>query len=461
MDFQRKTYIFLRVASDIVVLYFTLVINWWIFSGEQNKNINHLFLIVSTALILIWMISARETKVYDEFQIRNIKFEIISILNQSVIQFISLMALLFLLGINSHNKFVVISYGISLFTLVTAERFVFRKILERMRKKGRNLRSILFVGGDNITLDLYDKILKNSDLGYFVTGFLNDSPVPSLNGKYLGTVAELEKILASEKVDNVLINLQQFTDTKVNELIRISEKFPTRVRLIKGYKSYTANNDALPIFDRFEIETVRRDYLYSTHWRLVKRIFDLFFSAFVIVTVYPLLFPVIAVVIKLTSKGPVFFKQERWGRGNKKFKVIKFRTMKYDDNTEFAQATKNDPRVTKFGRFLRKTNLDELPQFINVLKGEMSVVGPRPHPTPLNVLAKNKINNYMLRHLVKPGITGWAQIHGFRGETKNENLMRKRVEYDLWYIENWSLWLDIKIILITIIKTLTGDPNAY
>ncbi len=461
MDFLRKTYSFLRVISDIVVLYFTLVINWWTFSNSEIKNINHLFLIVSSALILIWLITSRETKIYDEFQIRNIKFEMIGIFNQAVIQTISLVALLFLLNIHSHDKIVVVAFGISAFVFIAIERIVFRKILEQLRKKGRNLRSILFVGGNDITLDLYDKINKNAELGYFVTGFLNDSPIPSLNGKYLGKISDLEKILESKKVDNVLINMQQFSDTKLNELIRISEKYPTRVRLVKGYKSFAANNEELHIFDKFEIETVRKDYLYSAHWRIVKRMFDILFSTFVILIIFPVVFPVVALIIKVTSKGPVFFKQERWGRGNKKFKVIKFRTMKIGGSDKFVQASKDDPRVTGFGKFLRRTNLDELPQFINVLKGEMSVVGPRPHPTPLNVLAKDKIKNYMLRHLVKPGITGWAQIHGFRGETKNEELMQKRVEYDLWYIENWSLWLDVKIIFKTILKTITGDPNAY
>ncbi len=461
MDFQRKTYNFLRIGADIIVLYFTLVSNWWYFSNEQGKSFNTLFLVVSASLILIWMISSKETRIYDEFQIRNIKFELISIFNQSVIQLISLITLLFLLNIFAHNKIMVAAYGISLFAFISLERLIFRKVLERLRKKGRNLRTILFVGGNEITLDLYEQIGKNKELGYYVTGFLNDFPVPSLNGKYLGKISDLEKILENTKVDNVLINTTQFSDKQINDIIRTSEKHPTRVRLVRGYKNYTTGNDRLNIFDKFEIETVRKDYLYSTHWRILKRIFDIVFSLLVILFVFPVLFPVVALLIKLTSEGPVLFKQERWGRGNKKFYVLKFRTMKVNNQSDFVQATKSDPRITGIGKFLRRTNLDEMPQFINVLKGEMSVVGPRPHPTPLNVFAKDKIDNYMLRHLVKPGITGWAQINGFRGATENELQMRKRVEFDLWYIENWSFWLDIKIIFKTIIKTITGDPNAY
>ncbi|HNB57005.1 MAG TPA: sugar transferase, partial [bacterium] len=162
----------------------------------------------------------------------------------------------------------------------------------------------------------------------------------------------------------------------------------------------------------------------------------------------------------------VFFKQERWGRQNKKIICYKFRTMisqsrDVDDSGKYQQATQDDPRITPLGRFLRKTNLDELPQFWNVLMGQMSVVGPRPHPTPLNMESKEVIENYMLRHLVKPGITGWAQVNGYRGETRDPELMQKRVNHDIWYIENWSFWLDIQIIFLTVWQMIKYDTKGY
>lgn len=413
-------------------------------------------------LSLVWVISARETKIYDEFLIRNLKFELLAIFNQSVIQFITIISLLFILGRNNIPKLFVFSYFASLFLFVLFERLMFRKILERIRKRGRNLRSILFVGSDETSLSLFESIKENPQLGYKVKGFLNDFKIESLNGQYIGKVKELEKILSIEKIDNVLINAKQFTTDELENLIKISEKYTTRVRLIHGSKNYTNANSALSIFDRFDIVSVHQDHLYSSHWRFVKRTFDIIFSSLVIICVFPFTWPFIAIAIKLDSKGPILYKQERWGRSNKKFQTLKFRTMKNQfGSDQYVKASLNDPRITRVGRFLRKNNLDELPQFINVLKGDMSVVGPRPHPTKLNLQAKNKVRNYMLRHLVKPGITGWAQINGFRGEIKDEYLLQKRTEYDLWYIENWSLALDLKIIFITIIKTLTGDPNAY
>jgi putative colanic acid biosynthesis UDP-glucose lipid carrier transferase len=182
--------------------------------------------------------------------------------------------------------------------------------------------------------------------------------------------------------------------------------------------------------------------------------------------VFGWLFLLIAAVIKLTSKGPVLFKQERWGLKNKKITCYKFRSMivqtsEVDSNGQFLQATKNDSRVTPIGRFLRKTNLDELPQFINVLRGEMSFVGPRPHATPLHVESKETVDHYMLRQMVKPGITGWAQVNGCRGETRESGQMKKRVDMDIWYIENYSFWLDCQIIFQTMMNMIKGDKNAY
>ena len=188
---------------------------------------------------------------------------------------------------------------------------------------------------------------------------------------------------------------------------------------------------------------------------MAKRAFDFVFSLLVFIVVLSWLVPLIGFIIKLTSSGPIFFKQERWGRDNKRFFAYKFRSMvndcmDFDSNGNFLQVTKNDPRITRIGKFLRKTNLDELPQFINVLFGKMSVVGPRPHPTLLNIQGQKNIKQYMLRHLVKPGITGWAQVNGFRVETKEKIMMRNRVKYDLWYIENWTFWLDLQIVFLTV-----------
>jgi putative colanic acid biosynthesis UDP-glucose lipid carrier transferase len=200
--------------------------------------------------------------------------------------------------------------------------------------------------------------------------------------------------------------------------------------------------------------------------KLLKRIFDIIFALLVFFTVGLILFPLIALFIKLTSKGPILFKQERWGLNNQKITCYKFRTMvqessDLDENGKYLQAQKDDPRITLIGGFLRKSNLDELPQFLNVLLGNMSVVGPRPHPTPLNIESMHTVDNYMLRHIVLPGISGWAQVNGCRGETKTSSDMQRRVDFDLYYIHRWTFWLDCQIILQTVINIIRGDQNAY
>ncbi|MBO7317226.1 MAG: exopolysaccharide biosynthesis polyprenyl glycosylphosphotransferase, partial [Bacteroidales bacterium] len=192
----------------------------------------------------------------------------------------------------------------------------------------------------------------------------------------------------------------------------------------------------------------------------LKRTFDILFSGLFLIF-FPLVLIPVAIAVKVSSPGPVFFKQKRTGLRGKDFYCYKFRTMRVNDKSDEQQATKNDPRKTKVGDFLRKTNIDELPQFWNVFKGDMSVVGPRPHMIKHTEDYSKLIDTYMLRHLVKPGITGWAQVNGYRGETKELWQMAKRVQYDVWYIENWDFFLDLKIIYLTIANTLRGEKNAY
>ena len=195
--------------------------------------------------------------------------------------------------------------------------------------------------------------------------------------------------------------------------------------------------------------------------RYIKRTFDLIFSCFVLFFILSWLYPLLAILIKLDSRGPVIFKQHRSGRDNKSFWCYKFRSMRVNSDCHHRQASRNDDRITALGRFLRRTSLDEFPQFINVLIGNMSVVGPRPHMLKHTEQYRHVIKNYMVRHYSKPGITGWAQINGYRGETLQTEAMEQRVEHDIWYLENWSVYLDIKIILRTISQVLLGHINAY
>ncbi|WP_431293743.1 exopolysaccharide biosynthesis polyprenyl glycosylphosphotransferase [Pedobacter sp. P26] len=211
----------------------------------------------------------------------------------------------------------------------------------------------------------------------------------------------------------------------------------------------------------FPMITLRNEPLEIMGNRFKKRAFDVIFSAFVIVFVMSWLYPIIAILIKLQSPGPVLFKQLRSGRNDEPFWCWKFRSMKINKDSDHKQATKDDDRITKIGRFLRKTSLDEMPQFFNVFFGSMSVVGPRPHMLKHTEEYKKIISQFMVRHFLKPGITGWAQVNGFRGETKEDDAMENRVKFDIFYLENWTAMLDVKIIFMTVINALRGEENAY
>jgi putative colanic acid biosynthesis UDP-glucose lipid carrier transferase len=215
-----------------------------------------------------------------------------------------------------------------------------------------------------------------------------------------------------------------------------------------------------------EVPSVKRYPLDSQFRYSLKRIFDIAVSLTLLVFIFVWLWPMIILAIKLESKGPILYKQEREGQKNKRFLCLKFRSMihnskQFDKKGSFLQVSENDFRVTRVGKFLRRRNFDELPQFLCIFRGDMSLVGPRPHPTVLNLEYQGKIRDYSSRHRIKPGMTGWAQIRGLRGKVKNVAHMRKRIEHDLWYIENWSFWLDVKIIFRSLVLMINGDPKAY
>lgn len=268
------------------------------------------------------------------------------------------------------------------------------------------------------------------------------------------------------KIDEIIITTEEISNSLMQEIFIVSERRAIRTKIVPSYINYYPSRLQFKFFGNYPLITFRSEPLQEYHWRLVKRAFDIIFSFIIFVFLFSWIFPIIAILIKLDSKGPVFFKQDRWGKNNKKFKCFKFRSMKPEskdvtDGGTFNQAKMNDPRITKLGQFLRSSSLDELPQFINVLLGDMSIVGPRPHANEHNIRTKDEVDSYLVRHWIKPGITGWAQVNGYRGETKTIEQMERRVQYDIWYIENWSLGLDFKIIFMTVYNVIKGEDMAY
>jgi len=427
----------------------------------QPREILLLFL-----LIFIWFASAKSVKLYDDYRSRNYTYEIIAAIKNILIQFITLALLGFLLKKLEITRSFLIMYSVIVVCILLIKKYVIRQFLKKWRTQGRNTKNMMIIGAGPAGFKVYETIISNPQFGYKFMGFLDDVRPQNVNGYYLGPICQLENVLENQNINEIVIALSIEHSSKIKSIVETCENFTTRVKIIPDYLQFVSKRFDITMFDTIPIISVRNEKINELQWRIYKRIMDVIISMCVIITIYPWLFPMVILAIKIDSRGKIFFVQERWGRDNKKFKLYKFRSMKngtndVDDNGRYAQAGPNDKRFTRVGRILRKTNLDEFPQFVNVLKGDMSLVGPRPHPSHLNIESKAIIKKYMQRHLAKPGLTGWAQVNGYRGETRNVELMQKRIDYDLWYIENWSVWLDIQIILLTAWLMLKGDKNAY
>lgn len=464
MHLTQKSLRVIQYSLDFFSLLVSFILAFFCCASNNELTIKIQF--IALLLILNWFLFANIFKLYDEFRSRDFSFELIAILKTISFQLIGIIILIFLVNEYNLRRTFIFVYSASLTILIVTQKYILRKYLNYVRSKGRNIRNLLIIGAGEVGQNFYESIKNNPHYGYRLIGFLDDSKKELLNGKYLGKIEILETLFDKMRIDEVIVALPNYAIEKLEWVMATCNRHTTRVKIIPDYFKFLSERFEISTFGRFPVISVRTDKLNEFHWRLIKRAFDTIFSLLLFIFVFSWLFPIIALIIKLTSPGKVFFMQERWGRNNKKFYAYKFRSMKdglkdVDENGKYLQAKKEDPRITKIGKILRKTNLDELPQFINVLKGEMSIVGPRPHPTPLNLESKEKIRYYMLRHLVKPGITGWAQINGCRGETETEEKMQRRVDHDLWYIENWSFWLDIQIIILTIWNMLKGDKHAY
>lgn len=464
MRLQRQSLLIIRIYADVFVLFVSAFFATLMSLHPFKIHNSHLLLFVS--LLFIFLFSGKATNLYDEFRSRNFSFELVSILKNVLIQSLSAIVILFFLKDQSLSRTFVVVYSTILFILLGLEKYAFRSILEILRKRGRNLRSVLIIGAGNIGRQFYDSIKGNPHFGYKLLGFLDDEKKPYLNGQYLGPISNLESIYQKHSIDDIIIALPNSATEKIDGVIKICEGYTSRIKIIPDYFKYVSNKYDVSMFGKFPVVSMREDNINQIHWRLAKRFIDFSATVAAFVLFFSWLWPVIIILQKLLNPGPVFYKAVRWGRNGQEFTCYKFRSMvpesqNVNGNGEHNHTTKSDVRITKFGRFLRRSNLDELPQFWNVLKGEMSLVGPRPHDVQENIEIKDKIRSYMWRHIAKPGITGWAQIHGLRGGTSDIELMRKRTEYDIWYIENWSVWLDIQILTLTVWRTLKGDPSAY
>ncbi len=427
----------------------------------QHPEYKSLFVIANVLYLLIYFAHFKDVSLNRQKLLDKALPEARSILILFVILYFGVMV--FIQGYQYSRAFHLIFLG-SFAALFTLQRIlILPRIRNMIMKSGRKVKVVL-VGAGRIGRLYVSKLQQMSEY-YDLVGVLDDNPNAHryFNGQFKGSTDRLEDILRTHKVDEVVVSIPPDNNKKIERIAETASRYYAMVKMIPRYPAdFSWRRVQIEDFEGMWLFTTSQSRLLLLRYQVSKRMFDILFSSVVLLTVFPIMSLLIGPGIKIGSKGSVFFSQRRRGYRGEEFNCLKFRTMKVmDKSAEILQAHANDPRKTKLGDYLRKASLDEFPQFWNVLRGEMSVVGPRPHMVEHDDIYNELISNYHVRLFGKPGITGWAQINGYRGATDDPELMRKRVEHDIWYLENWSFWLDLKIIFLTVVRLFSGDPNAY
>lgn len=356
-----------------------------------------------------------------------------------------------------------ISFYSIFFLFLASYRLAFRYILKKYRKYGGNSRSVILVGSNKNIAELYKEMVGDPTTGFRIIGYFDDLPTNQFPDHipYLGVPSEVIPCLQNQQIEEVYCCLPSIRSNEILPIINYCENNLIRFFSIPNVRNYLQRRVHFHMFGNVPIFSIREEPLMQIENRLLKRTFDILFSGLFLCTLFPFIYIIIGTAIKISSPGPIFFKQKRSGENGIDFWCYKFRSMRVNKESDKLQATEKDPRKTRLGNFMRKTSIDELPQFINVLLGHMSVVGPRPHMLKHTQEYSQLIDKYMVRHLVKPGITGWAQVTGYRGETKELWQMEGRVERDVWYLEHWNFFLDMYIIYKTVKNAVQGEKSAY
>ena len=398
---------------------------------------------------------------YHSWRGRSLFQGILILIKSWLLVFSILLVLAFILKISEYYSRLVLGiWFIATPIVFILYRIVLRYILAILYKKGRFTKIAAIYGSGSCSQQLEKIFQNNTWLGYRIVGYFDDSPEVTNNERILGGKNELLKLAKSGAIQTVYIALPLERGVEIKQVLNELSDTTVTVKYIPDFFSFDLLHASMTTVNGIPIINLYDTPLGDPAKNFVKRVEDITFSLLILTFIAPLLL-IISIAIKLNSRGPIIFKQKRYGLSGKEITIYKFRSMTSQDDGEIIkQATINDIRITKLGAFLRKTSLDELPQFINVLQGNISIVGPRPHAVAHNEEYRKLIPTYMQRHIVKPGITGWAQINGWRGETDTLEKMEKRVEFDLYYINHWSLWMDIKIIILTVFKGFI-NKSAY
>jgi len=465
---NQKYFNRLLVLLDALVVAATYWLAWFFWINVYVKENNpetgilpiEIYLTAFVAIVPGYLILYSAFDMYSSKRTSRAAYEVFNIIKANTVGLLAVMVVLFAINIPDFSRGMVgIFYGLN----IVAESFMrkgVRHVLRYVRRKGYNLKHMLLVGYSRAAEEYINKITANQEWGYEVYGILDDR-VPAgacyKGVKVIGGIDLLSEVLSEGTFDEIGITLSLSDYDLLESIVNICEKSGVHTKFIPDYNSVIPSRPYLEDLDGLAVVNIRHVPLTHLLNRAIKRMMDIFGALVAIVLFSPIML-LAAIGVKLTSKGPLIFKQERVGLHNKPFQMYKFRSMELqpEEDEKKGWTKKNDPRVTRIGKILRKTSIDELPQLFNVLKGDMSLIGPRPERPLFVEKFKEEIPRYMIKHQVRPGITGWAQVNGYRGDTS----IRKRVEYDLYYIENWSIAFDFKILFLTFFKGFV-NKNAY
>ncbi|GAO44336.1 undecaprenyl-phosphate glucose phosphotransferase [Flavihumibacter petaseus] len=460
---NKLSYVFYRTLLwlwDIFSLNVILLIASFVVGRAEafEKKEYHVFFAV---INLAWMAAVYLTTLYmsknwldfESFYKRTAKAYLLTVL--------ILMVFIFLYHYQYSRAYIlVVIAGLGL--VLSVNRVVFNLLIISLRNKFSLQKNVVVLGYNEISKRLIRYFREESKFVHVAGCFEDKERISELSEfPIMGDLKDCMPFVRENQVTEIYSTLAPENFPDLYELAKAAEKQFVHFKFVPDYKIFVNRNIFVDFVDNIPVLSLRNEPLEDTGNRLKKRLFDIVFSTFVIIFLLSWLIPLIALLIKLDSKGPIFFTQMRSGKNNQPFRCIKFRSLKVNDEANSKQVTRNDSRITRLGRIMRKTNIDELPQFFNVFLGDMSVVGPRPHMLKHTEDFSHLYKQYMIRHFVKPGLTGWAQVNGFRGEITDNKLLQKRIEFDIWYMENWTLWLDLRIIMMTAFLSIKGDKNAF
>ena len=465
---NQKYFNRLHVLLDGIIVAVSYMLAWYlkfesvfasqkpgVFALSMEVYFRALYFLVPGYLVLYSF-----TSLYTPRRATRIRNEISSIFKANLIGLICFIVILYIIKQTNFSRSMIFIFFVVNVILTTSSRIFLRKVLRYFRKKGYNLKHVLLVGYSRSAEGYIARINANPQWGYAIGGIL-DNRVPlgtSYHGiSVIGTIDQLQDMLLQNSYDEITITLSLDHYDKLEELVSACEKSGVHTKFIPDYTSLFPSNPYTEDILGLPVINIRYVPLSNTVNRLIKRAMDIIGALFAIILFSPVMVAA-TIAVRCSSKGPIIFRQERIGLNGKPFMMYKFRTMEVQEQKQESKGwtTRNDPRVTEVGKFLRKTSIDEMPQFFNVLFGKMSLVGPRPERPQFVEKFREEIPRYMVKHQVRPGITGWAQINGYRGDTS----IRKRIEYDIYYIENWSVGFDLKILFGTIFHGFV-NKNAY